>query len=280
MASEGSAYVESHVGEGLDRSRPLSLVLGAGGVRGMAHVGVLEVLRERGFRPTEIVGTSVGGLILAFYAAVGLDEVELRALGTALSSRQLLVWALSRRLPEPLASRVSRGAGIVPGSLDRLGRASWETLHHGVERIGLVAFDLFARREMLFHSARPSIPLEDATRGAAAIPGIFPPRRCRLDGRTAALVDGGVTNHLPVDTLFAGPFRPEQVLAVDVSSTERQRALNLAKLEALRRRYPHVPIHVVKPATIGYATVLYRSAVGPELVDSGRRAAAAALGSE
>ena len=55
----------------LRRDRPISLVLGAGGVRGLAHVGVLQVLSDRGFHVTEMTGTSVGALIIAFYAAVG-----------------------------------------------------------------------------------------------------------------------------------------------------------------------------------------------------------------
>ncbi|HKP11202.1 MAG TPA: patatin-like phospholipase family protein, partial [Blastocatellia bacterium] len=123
----------------LDPRLPLSLALGAGGVRGMAHVGVLDALTARGFRVTEIVGASVGALILAFYAGVGYDVPTLRAFGVGLTSRHLLAWAWLRRAPDALRQRFQHRAGIIPESLERLAAASGTRLHHGVERIGLVA---------------------------------------------------------------------------------------------------------------------------------------------
>jgi predicted acylesterase/phospholipase RssA len=83
----------------LNKDKPLSIVLGGGGVRGMAHVGLLESLIERDFRIAEMVGTSVGALIISFYAAVGLSLSEMRELGLNLTSRQLLAWAWLRRAP-------------------------------------------------------------------------------------------------------------------------------------------------------------------------------------
>jgi NTE family protein len=54
----------------------IALVLGAGGPRGYAHLGVLRVLEEKGVRPDLIVGSSVGALIGTFWAS-GLDAVAL-----------------------------------------------------------------------------------------------------------------------------------------------------------------------------------------------------------
>jgi hypothetical protein len=92
------------------------------------------------------------------------------------------------------------------------------------------------------------------------------------------LIDGGVTNLLPVEYLFAPPFAACQVLAVDVSTRARQRQANLAKVEALRRTHPDTPIAVVQPATLGRGTLLFRRAEVHSLIDAGRRAAAALLG--
>ncbi|HSE36607.1 MAG TPA: patatin-like phospholipase family protein, partial [Blastocatellia bacterium] len=154
----------------LSKDKPLSIVLGAGGVRGMAHVGLLESLIERDFRIAEMVGTSVGALIISFYAAVGLSLAEMRELGLDLTSRHLLAWAWLRRAPKSIQLRFENRAGIIPTSLRRLAETSGRRLHHGVERIGLLCYDRNTRSEVLFTNLQEHFPLEDATRGAAAIP--------------------------------------------------------------------------------------------------------------
>src|SRR5689334_22994955 len=243
----------------------------------MAHVGVLEVLAARGFQISEIVGASVGALILAFYAGVGMDVPTLRAFGVNLTSRHLLAWAWLRRAPDALRRRFQHRAGIIPGSLERLAAVSNGRLHHGVERIGVVAYDLIAREEVFLHNLQAGFALGDATRGAVAIPRVYPPRDYSMGGRRMRLIDGGVSNLLPVDYLFAPPFRPQQVLAVDVSNRARQRRANLAKVEALGRAHPDVTIAVLQPDTLGRATLIYRRAELQSLIDSGRRAADFAL---
>lgn len=65
--------------EPLREAPKLALVLGSGGPRGFAHIGVLKVLDENGIRPDLIVGTSVGAMVGAIYAA-GRDARELEAL--------------------------------------------------------------------------------------------------------------------------------------------------------------------------------------------------------
>jgi len=118
----------------------------------MAHVGVLEVLVARGFQISEMVGASVGALILAFYAAVGLDVPTLKDFGINLTSRHLLAWAWLRRAPASVRQRFLHRAGSIPEALERLAEASGDPLHHGVQRIGLVAYDLIAREEVFFHN--------------------------------------------------------------------------------------------------------------------------------
>lgn len=257
----------------LDPDKPLSIVLGAGGVRGLAHIGVLEVLAERGFRINEMVGTSVGALILAFYAAVGMDLDELRRLGLGMTSRHLLSWAWLRRSPEFIRRRYAHRAGTIPESIRILTETSGRKLHHGVERIGVVCYDLLRREEVFFHNLQTDFPLADATRGAAAIPGIFPSRKCVVAGRRMQLVDGGVTNRLPANYLFSVPFSPQQILAVDISNTNQNRADNLQKIEALRAAYSGIQIEIIAPETLGKGTVLYRREALRELIDAGRTAA-------
>jgi len=262
----------------LRTDRPLSLVLGAGGMRGLAHVGVLEALEARGFRVAEMVGTSVGALIIAFYAAVGMDVDELRRTGLGLTSRQLLAWAWLRRAPRAVQARYRGRAGAIPECLDRLAASSWERLQHGVERIGLLAYDRARGEAVLGHNGQDTISLPVAARGAAALPGLFPPVRCETPSGVLRLSDGGEADRLPIGVLFSSPFRPAQILAVDISNSTHVREANLDRFEAIRREHPGVPMAVACPETIGLGTILYGSDGLEEVIASGRRATEAALG--
>ncbi|OYT72757.1 MAG: hypothetical protein CFK52_03865 [Chloracidobacterium sp. CP2_5A] len=258
-------------------TEPVSLALAAGGARGVAHVGALEALVAHGFRIREIVGSSVGALIAAYYAGVGLSLDEMRALGLGLASRHLLAWAAARRAPRFAQGYFRRRAGIVPEYLERLERASGRQLCHGVERIGLLAFDAVSGREILLHSEMPDFPLADATRGAVAIPFVYPARELRLGGRRLRLSDAGGRNRLPIEYLFAAPFAPRQIIVSDIANRLAHRRENAAKVEAWQARYPEMPIQVVTPDALGRGMLLYRQKDLADLVASGRAATEALL---
>ncbi len=261
----------------LDLNEPVSLVLTAGGARGVAHVGVLAALVAHGFRVEEIVGSSVGALIAAYYAGVGLSLDEMQALGVGLSSRHLLAWAAARRAPRFAQAYFRRRAGIVPTYLERLEQTTGQHLHHGVQRIGLLAFDAVAGREVLFHSAMPDFPLADAMRGAVAIPFVYPPRTLHYAGQTLRLSDAGGRNRLPIEYLFEAPFAPRQILVSDIANRMAHRRDNAAKVAVFRARYPHIPIVVVTPDALGRGMLLYRQADLRDLVASGRAVTEALL---
>jgi len=86
------------------------------------------------------------------------------------------------------------------------------------------------------------------------------------------LVDGGVTNCLPVEKLFEPPFKPEQILVVDISNHGWQREETRRKVAALEAKHAEVPIVVVSPDTIGKGTVLYHRRDLQTLIEAGRRA--------
>jgi len=258
---------------GLRTDLPLSVALGAGSVRGLVHVGILEGLIAAGFHISEMIGTSVGGIVLASYAALGMDLESIAAAGLTLKMSHLLTWGLLRHSPARLHPRLRPFAGIIPGFVERLAETPFAAAHHGLKRIGIVAHDQASGEDVLVHSSAPSLTLEDAVRGAAALPGLFPAWKCSAGGRDYRLVDGGVTNRLPVDFLFRAPFLPTQVLAVDISSRPCDREANLQRVAALRRSHPGVPIEVLCADTLGGATVAYRSGYLSRLLDSGRQSA-------
>jgi NTE family protein len=264
----------------LDPDRPLTLVLGGGGVRGLAHIGALDAVVASGFRVAEIVGTSAGALVGAFYAGAGMDVATLRDLGLGITTRQLLAWAWLRRVPTPVRRRLGYRAGAIPAAMELLAAASWERMHHGVERVGLVAYDLVRREVVVGHNAQRLVSIEDAARGAAALPVLFGPRRCRAGSRELRLTDGGVADCLPLAIALEPPFRAEQVLAVDISNTRRARERALDKVFAARAARPDVPIALALPSTLGRPTVLFRASRVSALYDAGRRAAYVALGAE
>ena len=69
-------------GSAPQRRRPVvGLALGAGAARGWAHIGILHELRERGFSPDIVAGTSIGAVVGGCHAAGKLDDLEAFAHG-------------------------------------------------------------------------------------------------------------------------------------------------------------------------------------------------------
>ncbi len=252
---------------------PLSIVLGGGSIRGLAHVAILRVLLDAGFAIKEIVGTSVGALIVAFYAAIGMDLDAMADAGLSLKSSHLLSWSLLRHAPTATRNRWAHFAGVIPGHLQRLASGSFDRMHHGIDRIGIVTYDLVTKAQVVCNNVEPILRLEDAVRGAVALPHLFPPWRCTFNGRDFRLIDGGVTNRLPLDVLFQYPFRPVQVLALDISARPIDRQTNIERVNVLKREFPNVPIDVMFLDTLGGATVMYRSGYALKLLESAQLAA-------
>jgi predicted acylesterase/phospholipase RssA len=253
--------------------RPVSVVLGAGAVRGMAHIGVLEVLREAGFHVRELIGTSVGALIASFHGAIGRDMMWVREAGLGVRSTHLLTWALIRRLPLSTRRRYHRFAGGIPQHIADLEQGSFSAMHHGLTRVGIVSFDLISQRQIVCHSDQPCLSLVDAVRGAVAVPGLFQAWGCENGGVRYKLVDGGTRDRLPVDVVFEPPFQPTQVIAVDISTRMDHRQESLDRLAKLRARFPQVPIDCICVDTLKGRSVVYRHSHSMRFLEAGRRAA-------
>lgn len=170
----------------------LGLVLGGGGVRGAAHIGVIQELEEMGLRPAALAGTSSGGLVAALYAA-GADVNELAALARSLTWRSAIGGLFPWRRSRPALMAL----------LDRyLGEARFEALPL---RLAISAFDPLAQATVTFRSG----PVLPAVRATIALPGLFAPSRSE-DRRI--LVDGGLTKCLPTDAVQD----VDAIVAVDV----------------------------------------------------------------
>lgn len=192
-----------HQGDGTAVIRPrVAVALGGGGARGYAHIGILEVLRERGYDVVSIAGSSMGAVTGGLFAAGGLDAYADWVRG--LTHRDVL------RLydPSPRAPGAIRAEKIFARVAVILGDARIEDLPIPFTA---VATDLETGEERWLQEG----PVDAAIRASAALPGFMTP--VVLDGRL--LADGGLTNPLPIaPTVAAGA---DLTVAVVVSGRNR-----------------------------------------------------------
>jgi predicted acylesterase/phospholipase RssA len=247
-------------------SRGICLLLGGGGARGFAQLGVLDRLLEAGVPISSVVGCSVGGLIAAFFAAGGYSPEEMCRFGSQLNPKVLLQHALAHWV-----GWRSKTEEWAPGRLLRLlETCSFHRLHHGVRALGIVAFDLVRRKEILFtgSGSHAEVTVAEAATGGAAIPLVFPPKRVRHGDETYLLVDAGFRSLLPLHSTLHPPFADPCVVAVDLSSRllTRRRAPRLAGSagEEMRSR-----LVLLQPAS-RVGTIFFRSRDALRVMVAGR----------
>ncbi len=177
----------------------IGVALGGGGARGWAHIGVLRTLMREGFEPDVVTGTSIGAIVGGAYAAGRLDQLE----EFARRIDRAAIWRLTD-------INLSKG-GLVLG--ERVAHALAEVI--GDPEISTLPkkFVAVATELQTGHEAWIEKGSLIAAMGASyALPGILAP--ALIDGRH--LIDGGVTNPVPVSTCRAAGAR--LVIAVPMPS--------------------------------------------------------------
>jgi NTE family protein len=189
------------------------LVLGGGGVKGLAHVGALRAIHEAGYRPKGILGTSIGALV-GVLAGSGMDDGQAERLAKALEREDIVrfnrraVWINGVRQMSVLRGDTLRDY------LERvLPAAGWPAI---TLPVAINAVDLADGGTEWFGvgvpGARDDVSLVDAVYASCALPGFYPP--LEIDGRT--FVDGGAQHPLPVHK--AAEVGAGRVIAVDVGA--------------------------------------------------------------
>ncbi|MBU2711633.1 patatin-like phospholipase family protein [Zooshikella harenae] len=178
----------------------VSLVLGSGGARGYAHIGVIDELVDRGYQIKCISGCSMGALVGGLYAAGKLEEYR--------------EWINSLDYIDVIRLLdVSFNLGGIRGN------KVFEVINGMLESIRIedlpipytaVATDLVAQQEIWFQRGL----LQDAIRASIAIPSIFTP----VIKGNRFLVDGGVLNPLPIAPTISA--HTDIIIAVDLSSNK------------------------------------------------------------
>ena len=189
----------------------VALVLGGGGMKGFAHIGVLKALEERGIRPALYAGTSIGAMVSAA-AVAGMTPDELARRAESLRRRDLFrinhfgmlmdrMKSRSIYLEEPLRELC---ASLIPkGTFDEL-NAALQVNTVDLERGTQVVWGLPGLRD---------VSVQDAVYASCSLPGFFPPGQ--VDGRMCT--DGGVIDNLPAAIASQGM---DMVIAVDVGSSD------------------------------------------------------------
>jgi len=205
----------------------IAIVLGSGGFRGPAHVGVLARLQELRVPLYAMVGCSVGSLISAYYAAAGQTVDDLLRFALETNAQRVLSHALSLRSPGLGRRLVRRWADPVHDLLAVLDRHDFRNLHHGVRMIGFLMHDR-RRGERIFAvtGRERGFRLSEAVRASSRLPLLFPPFRKEVDGLERVLVDGAYSAPSPVVHAVAAPISATHVIAVDLSGSRRRRRLS------------------------------------------------------
>jgi len=181
----------------LTSQRPLvGLVLGAGGARGFAHVGVIKALEAEGIVADIVVGASSGALVASLYAG-GLRAAELEELALKLEDDDLLDYTIF-------------GPGVIQGA--RLQDFINSTLRaRPIEALdkafATVAVDSASGRLAVFNRGNTGI----AVRASASIPRVFWP----VIINNVEYVDGGLVSRVPAS--LAREMGADVVIAVDIS---------------------------------------------------------------
>lgn len=182
----------------------IALVLGGGGTRGFAHIGVIKALEAQGIVPDIIVGTSVGAVVGALYA-YGYNGFELQKLAMQMEEQSVIDLAWPDR-------------GIFKGDMLQkfINNAVKQTPIEKLKRpFAAVATDLSSGEAVVFRTGNTG----QAVRASSAVPGVFQP--VTILGRN--YVDGGLVRPVPVSDARA--LGADFIIAVDISNKPQSNAI-------------------------------------------------------
>ncbi len=209
------------------KHRSFALVLSGGGVRGVAHAGVLQGLEYYGWRPSAIVGVSMGAIVGATYALnsdwyQALVNMDTRyfpgppiASSADLRERIRALLASERALREMLLGWGVGSRSLKQGQALLAALTLGRNLEEGRIPVAAVAADLRSGRRMILRTGRAS----QMVYASAALPGILPP----LKHEGCLLSDGTYVDNAPIDV--ARDFGVELVIAVDTTQINHQLAI-------------------------------------------------------
>ena len=191
----------------------IGLALAGGGAKGIAHIGVIEILEEEGINIDRIAGTSIGAIIGAMYALnpnVCLLKQKIKEMASLDAYQKLALGKFKPRKGETWfdkwVNRFQEGAlftELLTKNALLSKKETDEIFHHifGEKTFNdtkipfaSTALDLLTGKDVIMKKGN----LWEAAKASTAIPAIFPP----VKRKDTLLVDGGVTTNIPVKLAF------------------------------------------------------------------------------
>jgi NTE family protein len=266
------------------QGKKVSVVLGGGGTKGLAHIGVLKVLERYGLTADEYVGTSVGAYIGAL-AAGGMSAGEIENVALSLRRQDILDYNwLGLLIHRGRARSLYRGKALhdfirrtLPvDRFDRLPRPLYVT-----------SVELESAREVIWGMpGYREVPIHDCVVASCAIPGIFPPKRINQH----YFVDGSLVDTLPVkvavynraDLILAVYLEPREAASSGVEKKgiaailqQSQSILSRTLARHNLRYFEREPIVLIQPRVADHG--MFEFDHTREVIRAGEEAAEAAL---
>ena len=280
------------------KSLQVGLALGGGGARGLAHIGVLQVLEENNISIHHIAGTSIGALAGAVYALnPNANQLKQKALDY-LASQEFSEWRdrlthfYPKKNAEKLLDKFTNYAkqiflagkaitsnslfeeGVLEGVIDNLIENT--TIDKCRLPFAAITVDIISGDSVILSKGS----IRKAIVASASIPGVFPP--ANIDGR--ALIDGGSVSMVPVREIRQ--FGAQFVIAVDVSR-EIKRSFPMNTGIEVVLRADDITNYWLQQSQLHLADIVISPNVGTfhwaeflkaeEIIEEGKKAATAAL---
>lgn len=207
-----------------DPKRPVvALVLGGGGTRGFAHVGVIQALEKNGIRPDMVVGTSVGAMVGALYAS-GKTADELKQLAITLNEKDIIELSPSKQ-------------GLIDGT--RLRRYVNQQVNHRpigsfAMRYAAVATELPSKTTVVFDTGEAGIAVQAST----SVPKLFiAPRipenggKKYIDGSQSTLVPARIARNLGADVVISVDLMTPAQTTTDDQAAQSKGEINITRTD-------------------------------------------------
>jgi NTE family protein len=204
----------------MEKKPKIGLVLGSGGARGIAHIGVLKVLEDNGIKPDFIIGVSMGSVIGACYAlGFGAKELEIEAL--SFTKRKIFKHVFD--LANPRRSLI-QGVKIEKYLNNFIDNKKFSDCQIP---LSILTTNLASGDELIIEKGE----LAQAVMASCSVPGIFPPVKIGEHH----YIDGGVVNPTPVD--LAAEKKVDIIIGVDLTIRRTVEVENPRMLTTLLQTY-------------------------------------------
>lgn len=215
----------------MNNDKKIGLALGGGGARGLAHLGVLKVLKREGIKIDYVSGVSMGSIIGSLFAlGLDLEEIEKEILKFNYKVKLLGIIDID------LFSKKSVLKGIKPYKFIEKFINSEANFEDTKIPFSIVVTDLFTGNEVVLNSGN----ILEAVKASSCVPGLFPPVKIG----EKYYIDGGVVNPTPVDKALS--MGADVVIAVDLIVKKNIKTDEPTFFSALMRSYDIIRAQAVK----------------------------------